>query len=73
MLLTSTVSCQASVPEIHFFPVKKLGRLIPRGKSSCLSAGIFPRITGNLVVTENSSNKSKWERKLLMNITSVAV
>lgn len=51
-LPATTGSCQASAPGIPLFPVKKLGRLIPKGESGCLSAGIFPRVTEHLVITD---------------------
>lgn len=49
VLLTST-SCQASILEIQFFPVKKLGRVTWKGECSCLSAGISGKIAGHLVI-----------------------
>lgn len=45
-----------------FFTIEKLGKLIVKDQNSCLSAGVFLRITGHLVITESSSNKSKWKR-----------
>lgn len=55
------------------FWVKKLERQISKSESICLSESIFPRITGHLVIIENSCNQSKWERRCIINITSVVL